>query len=386
MISYFTMKLNRKDDDIMKTTKKFISSIVAIALLTGVFSGSVYADNNQHKTTKTVYEIIDELNASESGMPSGITKEDIDRVINEGGVEGANALQHIYEISTPVDYILDDDVQSATNNRASEHYSYKYDVSTGLSEYVDGSEFDHEPVNKVTDGVSIGNDNNERLPNQTRDYPYWWYESSPQSYDNTRSTCKLTIVTNGYGSYSGSGFLIANNYVGTAGHCIFDNDYGPNNWCSYIIVTPSANGTNNSAPYGTRTSTTVEVGGNWADHYQDDDDWGVIQLNSSFSIGYMGMMCPGNNIVGWGSRAQGWRSGYDNMYLCWGNITSATDRLINVTQNVYPGMSGGPLLEGDDHIIGFVRAYIYSGTDPGYGVGEIVKFDNWLFNKMTSYQ
>ena len=38
----------------MKTTKKFISSIVAIALLTGVFSGSVYADNNQHKTTKTV--------------------------------------------------------------------------------------------------------------------------------------------------------------------------------------------------------------------------------------------------------------------------------------------------------------------------------------------
>lgn len=237
-----------------------------------------------------------------------------------------------------------------------------------------------------TQGEIISDSGNIDVPNLHRAYPYYWYESSPQSYGNTRSTCKLTIVTNSGSTYSGSGFLIANQYVGTAGHCLYDDDYGSGNWCSYVIVTPSSNGSSTPAPYGTRTSTNHEVGGNWADHFQTDDDWGVIKLNSSFSIGYMGMWNTGTNIVNWGTRAQGWRSANNNLYLCKGSVTSVSGRIVNVSQTIYPGMSGGPLLEDGDSIIGFVRGYTYTGTNHGYGAGQIIRLDDWLFNKMTSYQ
>lgn len=374
----------------MKNKKRIIFGFAALVVFISTFSSSAFAEGNNislgTESKVSVKTLINELNASTSGIPLDITREDIDRVINEGGTAGAKALQHIYDISIPVDNVLNNDPETYSEDGNIEHYSYSYDVSTGVSKYIDGSEYDYESHKKETKGESTGSIGNMNVPVSPMAYPDYWYESSPQSYDNTRSTCKLTIVTNSGSTYSGAGFLIANNYVGTAGHCLYDDDYGYDNWCSYVIVTPSSNGSSTPAPYGTRTSANHEVGGNWADHFQTDDDWGVIKLNSGFSIGYMGMWNTGTNIVNWGVRAQGWRSASNNMYLCRGNVSSVSGRIVNVSQSIYPGMSGGPLIEDGDKIIGFVRGYTYSGTNPGYGAGQIIRLDDWLFNKMTSYQ
>lgn len=370
----------------MKILNKVVSSFSAVIMIFSSVSGVSYAESNNHTDGKSVNELISELNASEYGIPSGITQSDIDRVINEGGMAGAEALQHIYNISLPVDYVLEDDIQITDNIGVSNHYSYKYNVNTGLSEYVNGDEFDYKPTNPISPGSSPMSSKKINTPTHLRDYPYWWYESSPQSYDNTRSTCRLTIVTTGGATYRGSGFLISNGHVGTAGHCLYDNDYGYNNWCAYVIVTPSSNGSATPAPYGSITSSYHEVGGNWADYAQVDDDWGIITLSSNFYIGYMSMWNTGTSIYNWGTRAQGWRSTSNDMYLCRGNVTSVSGRLVDVSQDVFPGMSGGPLLEDGDNIIGFVRGYTYSGNDPGYGPGRIIRLDDWLYNKFTSCQ
>lgn len=172
--------------------------------------------------------------------------------------------------------------------------------------------------------------------------------------------------------------MISNSNVGCAGHSLYNSDFGSGKWISYVVVIPAKSA--NNSPYGQAVSTKHEVGGNWADHGDETDDWGVITLDRSFSIGYMGLMAPGNNIVGWQVRAQGYPDDATQMYLISDNVLTATDRYLTFKQKVRPGMSGGPCIEGRNYIIGIIHAHTSSGTS------YIVKFDDWLFNKMSSYR
>lgn len=77
----------------MKITKRIISVIAATTVLMLTFSNSAFAEENEVFENKVdVSILISELNASTTGIPSDITREDINRVINEGGIAGAEAL------------------------------------------------------------------------------------------------------------------------------------------------------------------------------------------------------------------------------------------------------------------------------------------------------
>lgn len=82
--------------------------------------------------------------------------------------------------------------------------------------------------------------------------------------------------TTGYGS----GFLVNNNTVITAGHVLYQSSLG--GWASSVKVYPGKNGS--SEPYGYKTYSKMWVGGTWYSSSNPDGDFGVIRLSSSSGV------------------------------------------------------------------------------------------------------
>lgn len=60
------------------------------------------------------------------------------------------------------------------------------------------------------------------------------------------------------------------------------------------------------------------------------------------------------------------------------SVQSIGARRVEVDFMFLGGMSGGPVMDLDNYIVGIIR-----GTSNSNGV--FIKFDNWIYNKMTSY-
>ena len=134
-----------------KIRVKSIILLVVMSILVSMCSIAVAADDTSYVPAE-VRQIIQELNASDSGIPATITKDDIERVIKEGGSEGIKAMNHVYETAIPIDPppINENEIESYSEE-VEDHYSYTYNLETGNVVYEDGSEFEH-PVEQPDSG------------------------------------------------------------------------------------------------------------------------------------------------------------------------------------------------------------------------------------------
>lgn len=115
----------------------------------------------------------------------------------------------------------------------------------------------------------IANDNRQPVTN-TKAYPY-------------SAICKLVITFENNGRdlmFIGTGFLVDNNKVLTAGHCIYEAQYG---MAKSILVVPGA-GSDGSEPFGSELVTTenMNVTDLWKETSKTDWDFGVLTLKSDF--------------------------------------------------------------------------------------------------------
>lgn len=210
------------------------------------------------------------------------------------------------------------------------------------------------------------------------DWPDYWHEDNPQIYSNTRSTFRLTYNINGK-QYIGSAFKIGPYHLGTAGHNLYEPSSGK--WAGRITAIPSCRSASPQRPYGTAYSEYMEVGGYWYNSGDATDDWGVIEVDRNTVPDQMTLMSVGDNtsLNGKYTRGQGYPGILeDTLWLIRGKVTRTGRRLVRVDSLYIKGMmSGGPVLNADENrIIGIVRG----------DKGEFVKFDNWIYNKMNSYQ
>lgn len=160
--------------------------------------------------------------------------------------------------------------------------------------------------------------------------------TDPASSFTFRCTVYLTGETEN-GIVYGSGFLIRSNVVVTAGHVVYGEEFGKNDWAwaKSITVTPTANVSGNTAPYGKATSTTLICGGGWAKTGNLDDDWGVIILDSNIGddTGWFGLHCQSNSYNGTNASANGYDR-YRYQYTFSGTISSTASKTFS-SKDIY---------------------------------------------------
>lgn len=356
-----------------RKTGKWFAVLLSLAVCTAALSTTGYAKESLETTdvpSPKAQRIIDLLNASDDGIPQEVTKEDMDCVIMEGGQPGAAAIDRIARNAPPVPFPEDTPAPRDADAVCGSETSYQYDCSTGEVEFLENQQFESTTtaVPALRTGPAV-----DPLQKNLRDYPFDWTEPNPQNYHETRNTCKLLIQTQA-GTKYGSGFMISNSAVGTAGHCIYNNIFGSKKWCDYIIVVPASRVASPTEPYGRAASTRVEVGGNWMNWGDQNDDWGVIELNRSFSVGYLGLRYAQK---GMSVRAQGYPDFKNGLlFRIRGTVLESNGRYMKTADIYSRGMSGGPVLDDGNYIVGILEAQ----------GGRIVRFDDWLYNKMASYR
>lgn len=271
--------------------------------------------------------------------------------------------------------------------------SIRYDLASGTETFVP---FDYEDLEQDTQNASIPGFNPQEPsvedPVGIRPmniYNNNWDEISPTTGSLSKKVVYLSIATEN-GNKRGTGFMIGPNTVATCGHNIYDDSYGTNRkWAMSITVAPGMDG--NTYPYGVASAVSWEVGANWLYFGDNQDDWGIIRLNTNIgnTVGLMGFHTQTASFNGTNASAFGYPrfvGGVEKfkMYHSYGTITeSYTLLLASNNINVSGGMSGGPLLatfpSGDARVIGIII-----GDSPNANL--FVRIDSWLFWLFDSYR
>jgi V8-like Glu-specific endopeptidase len=106
----------------------------------------------------------------------------------------------------------------------------------------------------------IGPDNRVRVEHTT--HPHW------------RRVCALRITFPAGRSARGTGFLISPRVVATAGHCVYDKDFG--GWAQSVEVIPGADGA--LRPFGSVVSREYRSVAGWVEHRLPGSDYACVVL------------------------------------------------------------------------------------------------------------
>ncbi len=199
--------------------------------------------------------------------------------------------------------------------------------------------------------------------------------------------CKLYITAEDDTNWIGSGAIIDEFFVLTAGHNVYLHDNG--GWAKEIKVVPGKDDT--YEPYGYAFSTYVQSYEGWIDSEMDEHDWAVLTLDRNIgnSTGWMGIktdsysdpMYTGDlHTAGY----PGDLSGGEEMYQTSGSGDSADEYNHYYWLDAMSGQSGSPVwqLDGNDPYILSIFAYSYNNTNyPNYGT----RINTNKFNSIISW-
>ncbi len=192
-----------------------------------------------------------------------------------------------------------------------------------------------------------------------------------------RTIVKLYMSAPWGGTYSGSGAVIDNFHILTAGHCAYLRD-GPNEgWATNIEVVAAMDTSDTpSDPYGSAWVTNMRSYTGWTVSGSAQHDWAVLTLDRNIGsfTGWMGRMTAGSgsaiydqlmNVAGYpGDFASGNRLVWDD-----NNGDGATTNNHFYWADTGPGESGGPVwrYESGSRYIMTTHAYGPGNPDANYG-------------------
>ena len=185
----------------------------------------------------------------------------------------------------------------------------------------------------------IGNDNRSQITN-VNVYPY--------------STMVYLEINFGNGKIApGTGTLVGNNLILTAGHCVYFEGLG---WAQSIVVKPGGS----LSSFSSVTTSDIHSVVGWVNNLDDDYDYGVIRVSSNIGqdTGYLGTRSYSSNSSLNGKDI--YQYGYPldksagTLWYDTGTISSVSARRFNHNADTVGGNSGGPVVLTSDwqYIVG----------------------------------
>ena len=208
-----------------------------------------------------------------------------------------------------------------------------------------------------------------------------------------RTTVKLYISDPWGGTWVGSGAIIDNFHVLTAGHCAYirDDDNSNYGWAVSIEVVPGMDTADNpSDPYGHAWVVGMRSYTGWTVSGSASHDWAVLTLDRNIGAitGWMGRSTAGSgssiydgimNVAGYPTDL----SGGNRMYWDSDLGDGATANKHFYWADTASGMSGGPVwryVSGNRYIM-TVHAYGREGTDSNFGT----RLNNDKYNRIFTW-
>ncbi len=366
-----------------KLLKRILSLFIAVVLV-AAFSAPQALDQGANAgnrdVPRDVLVTIQKFYSCEPGkFPDDVSDEDWDRLLEYGGDAATELFYYIAQHAAPSEErvtITDAEFDELTKD-SSEPYipangPVSYDPLSGEVTQEDVSHIDGlvEPT-QPREGNSQNNHEYDQEPEiRPNEYPYFWNEPNPQNYLNTRTTFKLIYRSEG-ALWVGSAFKINSQSLATAGHNLYTPGDG---WSQDMVIIPSWRLDSPQEPYGRAQWTRSTVGGDWFANGDVNDDWGIINVRDANIVpGRLLMRGVGSSSLnGQWTRGQGYiglLGGNVDMRLVAGNVTSTGRRIVRVQRQYAGGMSGGPVIDRNDRIIGIVN------NEKGF-----IKLDDWIYN------
>ena len=355
----------------MKT--KIICSVIVLIMLTSVFPSALALDETQKPIPADLQALIDKA----YDPNNDISESDWQRIINEGGKATQDLLDFIDSIaltrdvysSGGVDYMEDDPSFDKSGSMNTVEYDpFSKTEKRVNNDYIFDIVPEEDPLNDNIEGSADG----KVLSLMPKAYPYNWFEYSPQSYADTRSTYYIRFKSNG-AWYSGTAFKIGNRYLATAGHNIYD--YKSKSWSTNFTLTPAQSGT--KRPYGSTTSIGIEVASRWYNDNDSNYDWGMIKVERTLVSDRLSQLLV-DNVTGWTVRSQGYLdlSGGHYMHLIRDRVINSWARRCRANMVLDKGKSGGPVLDERKYAMGIIIGE----------KGDFVKFEKDLYNLIATYR
>lgn len=206
---------------------------------------------------------------------------------------------------------------------------------------------------------------------------------------------------------SGSGFMIGQNTVLTAGHNLYDKDkfYGDNgsHWSFNVEVMPSRYKNNNGDfvdPYGTAYAFRARCSAEWMNTRNDDEDWGILELKTNVGkmTGYLdvsyksGGYAFGTEITVNGYPKEVLKKDVLGIQYTRTGTTGQCDEKTFISYDAYvsPGESGGPCLIGSEEtgysVIGIVIGFELSPTTNYQTFSKYRRIDKSLYDELIKYK
>lgn len=275
-------------------------------------------------------------------------------------------------------------------------------VANDLSEYTEGdsdenvieysdSDFGFENSGSTFTGSNNGNTRAIYGGTDNR-----WKITTPSSYGQYRNTCRLRMKFSDNSYHIGTGFVLSDSAIATAGHCVyeFDTDTTNGNWVTSIEVWPAYS--NGTKPYGAVTGTSFECGSAWKNSKDATQDWGIIQVSNNFPslCGYLGLRWQSGTYVGTSVTVPGYPAKIGNslettvngkyMYVHSNNVTWNSSSVVTYEQlDTSGGQSGAPVFYYSSDT-GYTAIAIHRGQYNGKNSG--VRLSEWLYNHMMTYR
>jgi glutamyl endopeptidase len=208
----------------------------------------------------------------------------------------------------------------------------------------------------------IGPDDRSRIDDPDKN-PYRWI-------------CALHIHCKDGANFLGTGFLIGERTVITAGHCVYIALH--EGWAESIDVIPALNGT--GEPYGELQSSTFHAPDGWVSEADTNVDYGAIVLDDSIGkrTGYFGFgALSDDEITTYEATISGYPADLDRgtkQYSHSRNINEVTPRRLFYEIDTFGGDSGAPVfvdMNGKKVVVG-IHTTGSSRTNSGTRINDDV--------------